>query len=256
MTNKQIAARTSTQGQATERQTPASSRQVSSGEKPYRVVVADDHTVVRKGVRALLEMQPGIEIAAEAVNGLEALHLVRQLKPDLLVLDLTMPEMNGLELAQAIREENMTTDLLVLTMHFSEEVAREALRCGAMAYVLKSDADTDLLAAVDHVRHHQPFFTGQLAVSMAENFVNLNPQQKSAPPEQTASPMPGIPLTQRELDVIKLLAQGKSNKEAAHNLRVSARTVESHRSHIMRKMNFASFSDLIRFAVRNHIVEL
>ena len=160
-----------------------------------------------------------------------------------------------MSLARAIREENSSTDLLVLTMHFSEEVAREALRSGAMAYVLKSDADTDLLAAVDHVRHHQPFFTGQLAVSMAENFVNYNGQPEPAITEQVGGAIPGVPLTQRELDVIKLLAQGKSNKEAASNLNVSARTVESHRNHIMRKMNFASFSDMVRFAVRNKIVE-
>jgi DNA-binding NarL/FixJ family response regulator len=222
--------------------------------KPYRVVVADDHAVVRRGVRALLEMQPGIEVAAEATNGSEALNLVRKLKPDLVVLDLTMPDMNGLEVARAIKEESIATDLLVLTMHFSEEVAREALRCGAMAYVLKSDADTDLLAAVDHVRHRQPFFTGQLAVSMAESFVNFPEDSGDALPQETGS-APGIPLTQRELDVIKLLAQGKSNKEAASALSVSARTVESHRNHIMRKMNFASFSDMVRFAVRNKIVE-
>ena len=233
----------------------AINKSTGSGGKAYRVVVADDHAVVRRGVRALLEMQPGIEVAAEATNGLEALNLVRKLKPDLVVLDLTMPEMNGLELARAIREENNTTEMLVLTMHFSEEVAREALRCGAMAYVLKSDADTDLLAAVDHVRHKQPFFTGQLATSMAENFVNFPAAEPaSSPAEET--PAKTIPLTQREIDVITLLAQGKSNKEAASALGVSARTVESHRNHIMRKMNFASFSDMVRFAIRNKIVEL
>ena len=230
-------------------------KSAGSGGKTYRVVVADDHAVVRRGVRALLEMQPGIEIAAEATNGLEALQLVRKLKPDLVVLDLTMPEMNGLELARAIREENNTTEMLVLTMHFSEEVAREALRCGAMAYVLKSDADTDLLAAVDHVRHNQPFFTGQLATSMAENFVNFPADDaEGIPPEEVAGA--GTALTQREVDVITLLAQGKSNKEAASSLGVSARTVESHRNHIMRKMKFASFSDLVRFAIRNKIVDL
>ena len=242
--------------QSAERQVTPNAKPAPPPDKPYRVLVADDHAVVRRGVRALLELQPGIEVAAEAVNGSEALNMVRKLKPDLVVLDLTMPELNGLELARAIRDENLSTDLLILTMHFSEEVAREALRSGAMAYVLKSDADTDLLAAVDHVRHHQPFFTGRLAVSMAENFVNYNGQPE--PPAVSAhagSVLPGIPLTQRELDVIKLLAQGKSNKEAASSLNVSARTVESHRNHIMRKMNFASFSDMVRFAVRNKVVD-
>jgi DNA-binding NarL/FixJ family response regulator len=230
----------------------ATGKSAGSSGKAYRVIVADDHAVVRRGVRALLEMQPGIEISAEATNGLEALNLVRKLKPDLVVLDLTMPEMNGLELARAIREENDTTDMLILTMHFSEEVAREVLRCGAMAYVLKSDADTDLLAAVDHVRHKQPFFTGQLATSMTENFVNISEEVEGAPSGEASG---AVPLTQREVDVMTLLAQGKSNKEAAGVLGVSARTVESHRNHIMRKMNFASFSDMVRFAIRNKIVD-
>ncbi len=255
MPNKQMTEKRVTSNSLTEKQVPAKARLAPLSDKPYRVVVADDHAVVRKGVRALLELQPGIEVAAEAVNGLEALNMVRQLKPDLVVLDLAMPEMNGLELARTIREENTSTDLLILTMHFSEEVAREALRSGALAYVLKSDADTDLLAAIDHVRHREPFFTGQLAVSMAENFVNFNSQPQAAQPGQSGTEVPSNSLTQRELAVIKLLAQGKSNKEAASVLGVSARTVESHRNHIMRKMNFASFSDMVRFAVRNSIVE-
>lgn len=234
---------------------PLHAKAASSAEKSYRIVVADDHSLVRRGVRALLESQPGIEIAAEATNGLEALNLVRKLKPDLLVLDLAMPELNGLELARAIREENSSTDMLVLTVHFSEEVAREMLRYGAMAYVLKSDADTDLLAAVDHVRHHQPFFTGQLATSMAENFLNPSGGSEAGPASDSEGGA-GNALTKREIDVITLLAQGKSNKEAAGALGVSARTVESHRNHIMLKMKFASFSDLVRFAIRNEIVEL
>jgi len=221
--------------------------------RPYRVVVVDDHAVVRRGVRALLELHPGIEITGEASNGIEALEIVRKRKPDLVVLDLTMPDMNGLELTRAIRAENDAVEMVVLTMHFSEEVAREALRSGAMAYVLKSDADKDLLTAVDHVRNKLPFFTGQLATSMAQNFVNSPGEDGATIPEGGSGGE--VRLTAREIDVITLLAQGKSNKEAAGDLGVSARTVESHRNRIMRKMNFSSFSDLVRFAIRNKIIE-
>ncbi|MGH9690444.1 MAG: response regulator transcription factor [Candidatus Acidiferrales bacterium] len=216
--------------------------------KTYRVLIADDHPIVRRGVRALLQSQPGIEVCWEASNGVETMQYVKKEKPDLLVLDLTMPEMNGLEVVQIVRKESPATDVLVLTMHFSEELAREVLRSGALAYVLKSDADTDLLAAVDHVRHHQPYFTSQLTVSMTNNF--LNPS--SAIQE---SLLPGTPLTAREIEVVQSLAEGKSNKEVASALGVSTRTIESHRNHIMHKMKFTSFSELVRFAIRNNLVE-
>lgn len=217
------------------------------GSKPYRILIADDHSVVRRGIRHLLEAQPGIEVAWEASNGVEALQCIKKEKPDLLVLDLTMPEMNGLEVVRSVRELSPETDIMVLSMHFSEELAREVLSCGALAYVLKSDADTDLLVAVDHVRHHQPYFTSQLAMSMSQNFIES--------PDSPESLIPGTTLTAREVEVVQLLAEGRSNKEVATELGVSTRTVESHRNHIMRKMNFASFSDLVRFAVRNHLAK-
>jgi DNA-binding NarL/FixJ family response regulator len=216
--------------------------------KPYRVLIADDHVVVRRGVRAMLEAQPGIQVCSEASNGVETLHYIRKEKPDLLVLDLTMPEMNGLEVVRSVRQESPSTDILVLTMHFSEELARECLGFGALAYVLKSDADTDLLAAVDHIRHHQPYFTSQLAMTMTESFVR-------GPSGPVESLIPGTTLTPREVEVVQLLASGKSNKEVAGVLGVSTRTIESHRNHIMQKMKFTSFSDLVRFAVRPNLVD-
>jgi DNA-binding NarL/FixJ family response regulator len=160
--------------------------------------------------------------------------------------------MNGLEVVRVIRDESPSTDVLVLTMHFSEDLARETLRCGALGYVLKSDADTELLAALDHVRHHQSFFTNRLKISMAQNYVH----RLDDPGDSGAGGVPlNSPLTPREIEVVKLLAQGKSNKEVASALGVSTRTAECHRSHIMRKMNFASFSELIRFALRTSLVE-
>jgi DNA-binding NarL/FixJ family response regulator len=216
--------------------------------KRYRILVADDHSVVRRGVRTLLESQPGIEVCGEASTGTETMDRVKKEKPDLVVLDLTMPEMNGLQVAATIRQESPSTEVLILTMHFSEELARDVLRSGALGYVLKSDADEELLAAVDHARHRQPFFTSKLAVAMAQSYMhNSDTAGKDA--------LPGFPLTPREIEVIQYLAKGKGNKEVAAALRVSTRTVESHRNHIMHKMNFGSFSELVRFAVRNNLVD-
>jgi DNA-binding NarL/FixJ family response regulator len=220
--------------------------------KIYRVLVADDHAVVRRGVRLLLESQPGVQVCGEAGTGVEALDIARSEKPDLLILDLTMPKMNGFEVVQVIREASPSTDVLVFTMHFSEDLAREMLRRGVLGYVLKSDADTELLAALDHVRHHQPFFTNRLRISMAESYV----RRLSGPEDSDAYKVPlNLPLTPREIEVVKLLAEGKSNKQVASTLGVSTRTAECHRSHIMHKMNFASFSELIRFALRASLVE-
>jgi DNA-binding NarL/FixJ family response regulator len=214
----------------------------------YRVVIVDDHPVVRRGLRTLFDDRPGIDVCGELTTGLEAVEFVKKNKPDLVIMDLTLPEMNGLDAARAIRQDSPSTQVLILSMHFSDELAREVLRAGALGYVLKSDADTELLAAVDHARRHLPFFTSTLARTMAQNFVDGPP----AAPD--AGPIPGAPLTEREVQVVQLLAQGKSNKEVAAALSVSTRTVESHRNHIMRKMSFASFSDLIRFAIRANLV--
>lgn len=185
-------------------------------------------------------------MAWEASNGAEAIQMIKAGRPDLVILDLTMPEIGGMDVLAAGKQDSPSTEFLVLSMHFSDELAREVLRCGAIGYVLKSDADSELLAAVDHARHHQPFFTTSLSVSMARNFVDGR---------NAVSVGDELRLTQRELEVIQLLASGKSNKEAAADLGVSPRTVESHRSRIMRRLNFRSFSDLVRFAVRERLVE-
>ncbi len=214
---------------------------------PYRIIIVDDHPVVRLGLRMLLDQQPGVQIVSEAATGVEALEQIRKLKPDLAIVDLTMPEMNGLDLVRAVRAELPDIVVMVLTMHFSDELAREVLKSGALAYVLKSDADNELLAALDQVRHKQPFFTSRLALTMAQNFIDAG----DLPPNGA----PPLPLTEREIQVVTLLAQGKSNKEAGAEMQVSTRTVESHRNHIMKKMEFGSFSDLVRFAVRNNLVD-
>jgi DNA-binding NarL/FixJ family response regulator len=218
-------------------------------QKSYRVLVADDHAVVRSGVKLLLEAQPGVEVCCEATTGVEAVEHVKKAKPDMVLLDLTMPEMNGLDAARQIREISPNTDILVLSMHYTEEIAREVLRSGARGYMLKSDANAELVTAVNRVRRGEQYFTGCLAATMAESFA----QTKANGSDDAV--IAGTSLTPREAEIIQLLAQGKSNKEAAAALGVSTRTVESHRNHIMHKMEFESFSDMVRFAIRKNLVE-
>jgi DNA-binding NarL/FixJ family response regulator len=211
-------------------------------------LLADDHAIVRYGLRAMVESQPGMQVCAEAATGAEAIEEAKRSKPDLIVLDLTLAgDLNGLQVLEAVKAEMPETEVLILTMHFSEDVARESLRMGAIGYVLKSDADEELLAAIDSARHGHPFFTGRLAMTMAENFIS--------PRELTPEERGEFPLTPREMQVIQLLAMGRSNKETATELKVSTRTIESHRHHIMRKMSFQSFSDLVRFAIRQDLVK-
>jgi DNA-binding NarL/FixJ family response regulator len=222
---------------------------MSVAQKSYRVLVVDDHAVVRSGLKHLLEEQPGVEVCSEATTGVEAVENVKKAKPDMVLLDLTMPDMNGLDAARQIREISPNTDILVLSMHYTEEIAREVLRSGARGYMLKSDANTELVTAINRVRRGEQYFTGCLASTMAENFA----QTKADGSDDSV--IAGTSLTPREAEIIQLLAQGKSNKEAAGVLGVSTRTVESHRNHIMHKMEFESFSDMVRFAIRKNLVE-
>ena len=222
---------------------------MSVAQKSYRVLVADDHAVVRSGLKQLLEEQPGVEVCCEATTGVEAVENVKKTKPDMILLDLTMPDMNGLDAARQIREISPNTDILVLSMHYTEEIAREVLRSGARGYMLKSDANTELVTAINRVRRGEQYFTGCLASTMAESFAQTKAEGSDD------SVIAGTSLTPREAEIIQLLAQGKSNKEAAAVLGVSTRTVESHRNHIMHKMEFESFSDMVRFAIRKNLVE-
>ena len=214
--------------------------------KPYRIVIADDHPVVRSGVRALLESQSGVEVCYEATTGTEAIEYVKKGKPDLVLLDLTMPELNGLEAARLIHEQFPETAVLVLSMHFTEEIARDVLRSGARGYVLKSDANPELLTAVERVRQGKTFFTGRLTSSMAESFIQMADTQDGL--------IPGTPLTQREVEIMQLLAEGRSNKEVAAALGIGLKTVETHRMNLMAKLGLHSVVDLVRYAIRNGIV--
>ena len=213
---------------------------------PLRILVVDDHAVVRRGVRSLLESREGWEICGEATTGRDAVELSRRLRPDVVVMDLSLPELNGLDATRQILKEAPETEVLVLTMHHSEELARDVLQAGARGYVLKSDADENLIAAVDSLRQHRPFLTSTVTEFMLDDYVRRG---------DVADDFATVAVTAREREIIQLVAEGQSNKEAASTLGISVKTIEAHRANIMRKLRLRSVSDLVRYAIRNKIVQ-
>ena len=213
---------------------------------PLRIVVVDDHAVVRRGVRALLESRADWKVVAEATTGREALDAVKRHRPEIVVMDISLPELNGLDAMRQIVQESPQTEVLVLTMHHSEELAREVLKAGARGYVLKSDADESLIAAVDALRQHKPFLTSGVTEFMLDGLL----RDMSVPDLSTRDPV-----TPREREIIQLLTEGLSNKEAAARLGISVKTIEAHRANIMRKLRLRSVADLVRYAIRNKIAQ-
>jgi DNA-binding NarL/FixJ family response regulator len=211
-----------------------------------RILIVDDHAVVRRGVRALLESHADWEICGEATNGRDAVEEARRLKPDIVVMDLSLPGLNGLDATRQILQESPGTEVLVLTMHHSEELARDVLQAGARGYVLKRDADEDLIAAVESLRQHKPFLTAAVTEFVLDDYLKRGDRQDD-PAVAT--------VTAREREIIQLVAEGHSNKEAASTLGVSVKTIEAHRANIMRKLHLRSVSDLVRYAIRNKIVQ-
>jgi DNA-binding NarL/FixJ family response regulator len=216
--------------------------------KPVAILIVDDHTVVRRGLRALLETQPGWTICGEAGNGNEAVEQAAQQQPDIVILDIGMPEMNGVLATVRIREVAPHARVLVLTMHSGKELIQSCLEAGAQGYVLKSDAERDLISAVQALVQHKRYFTESATNALLES---LRDKQREVT-EQTS----GERLTSREQEVVQLLAEGRSNKEVAATLGIGTRTVESHRANIMSKLHLGTFSDLMRYAIRKKIVEL
>jgi DNA-binding NarL/FixJ family response regulator len=213
------------------------------------ILVADDHEVVRKGLVALLHAQPEWQVCGEAAEGREAVEKAFQLDPDVVILDIGMPHLNGLEATRQILKTNPQARVLILTLHDSDHVVREVLNAGARGFLLKSDAGRDLVAAVDALHHGKTYFTSKIASMVLEGFL------KAAKPG--AVPTPGRNrLTPREREIVQLLAEGKSTKAVAADLGVSVKTAETHRSNIMRKLQLHSVSDLVLYAVRNNIVHV
>jgi DNA-binding NarL/FixJ family response regulator len=207
-----------------------------------KILIVDDHEMVRKGLRSLLEEQPDLEVVAEARNGREAVTKAREHKPDVVVMDFTMPELNGREATRQIRKELPETEVLILTMHESEELAREIVADGAKGYVLKSQAGNALVEAIRSIAQHKPYFTTRLETFVYKGYLN-----------QTTRESPT--LTPREREIVQLIAEGKSNKEVAIALDISTKTAETHRTNIMRKLDLHSAGDLVRYAIRNRLVE-
>lgn len=215
--------------------------------KAFRVLIADDHEVVRRGIRALVESHAGWEVCGEAEDGREAVERAQALKPDLVLLDIGMPNLNGIDAARQILANAPAIHILILTMHYSPQVVREVLAVGARGFLLKSDAGRDLLTAIDAVQHHRTFFTSQVTEIVVDGY--LNPGRNE--PASLASR-----LTPREREVVQLLAEGKTSKEVAVALNVSVKTAETHRTNIMRKLDLHSVTDLTLYALRNGIAQV
>jgi DNA-binding NarL/FixJ family response regulator len=213
-----------------------------------RILIADDHEVVRKGIRSLLEAHPGWEVVAETANGRDAVSSAVRLKPDVALLDIAMPGLNGLDATRQILTDAPNTRVLILTMHDTEQVVRDVLAAGARGFLLKSDAGRDLVSAVEALQSRRTFFTTRVAQLVLDGY--LHP---SASPSDHAAR--GV-LTPREREVIQLLAEGKTTKEVATTLNLSVKTAETHRTNLMRKLDLHSVVDLTLYAVRNGIVHV
>jgi len=216
----------------------------------FRILVADDHEVVRKGLCALLRGQGDWEVCGEAANGREAVDKAINLKPEVVILDIGMPSLNGLEATRQILKAVPQVKVLILTLHDSDQVVQEVLNAGARGFLLKSDAARDLVAAVEALRRDKIYFTPRVASMVLDGYLRRN--KPGAEP-----PLPGRSrLTPREREIVQLLAEGKSSKEVAVVLGLSVKTAETHRSNIMRKLELHSVSDLVMYAVRNNIVQV
>lgn len=212
-----------------------------------RILIADDHELTRRGVQACLESQPEWKVVGEAATGHEAVEKARQLAPDVVILDISMPELNGLEAARQILKAVPQAEILILTMHESEVLVRRALEAGARAFVSKSDVAHHLIEAVNALRQHRAFFTSGAAATVLESYLSSSGQAKIRQASKRE-------LTAREREVLQLLAEGKSNKEIASLLRISIFTAETHRSKIMRKLNLHSMNEIVRYAIRNQLL--
>jgi len=211
-----------------------------------RVLVADDHEIIRRGVCSLLRQQ-GWEVVGEAANGRDAVAKAKLLRPDVSVLDISMPELNGLDATRQMLKDDSDCKVLILTMHQSDSLMVEALDAGALGYLLKSDSCRDLAAAVESVSANKPFFTSTMSDLILDGPSSRRPAK--------LEPGSHNRLTPRQREIVQLLAEGKSSKGVASTLGLSTKTVETHRANIMRRLKFHTVSQLVRYAIRNHVVQ-
>jgi len=217
--------------------------------KSLRILIADDHDLMRRGIKGLLQTHPGWEICAEANTGREAVTKAQELKPDIAILDISMPDLNGVDAAKRIRKESPDTEILILSVHYSDQLIRDILEAGVRGYIVKSDSDRDLVIAVETLANHKPFLTPRATEVMLTSFNEGRTRSTEAPTTIRER------LTSREREIVQLLAEGKSSKEVASSLCISVKTAETHRANIMRKLQLHTVSELVRYAVRNQIVE-
>jgi len=210
-----------------------------------RILLADDHDIIRRGLKELLETHAGWEVVGEANTGRQAVELAAKLRPDIAILDLTMPELNGLEATRQIKKTVPKTEVLIFTMHENDNLIRDVLTAGAHGYVLKSDAARHLVNAVEALIQHKPFFSAKVSETVLDGYLKAGHEAE----------LPGEPLTPREREIVQLLAEGKSNKEVADTLGISTKTIETHRATIMRKLELKSFAEMVRYAIRNNIIQ-
>lgn len=214
--------------------------------RKLRILLADDHTVMRSGLRALLERQQNFEVVGEADNGREAVSLCASLLPDIVIMDVGMPLLNGVEATKAVLKQSPSTGVVMLSMHSDEVYVMRSLQAGARAYLLKDSAAPDLLSAIDAVSHGKSFFSPAIRNLLAEDFVQVLRQKGAVDSYEL--------LTTREREILQLLAEGKSNKEVAADLNISLYTVETHRSNILEKLGLHTPAELILYAVRKGII--
>jgi DNA-binding NarL/FixJ family response regulator len=211
-----------------------------------RILIADDHELIRRGLISALAERPEWNVVAEASDGRQACELAARHAPDIAVLDLSMPERNGLDVTRELRTSTPKTRVLIVTAHESEQLIREVLDAGAMGYVLKSDAGRVLVQAIEALLDERPFFTTKVARFVLDGYLRTSGDSAAAA---------AVTLSPRERHIVQLLAEGNNNKEVARSLHLSVKTVETHRSNIMRKMQFRSLADLVRYAIRNKIID-
>jgi two-component system, NarL family, response regulator NreC len=211
-----------------------------------RILIADDHEVMRQGLKLVLEKEPGFEICGVAKTGKEAVEQAKTLRPDIVVLDMSMPELTGVEAARQIKRAVPEAELLIFTANENEDVIRQVFDAGAKSYIRKADAPSHLVDAIKSLRNHKPFFTSKVSEVLFARF--LESSATGGQPTDRA-------LSEREREVVRLLGEGKSNKEVAASLNISRRTAEVHRAAAMKKVGVKTFSELIRWAIKNNIVQ-
>jgi DNA-binding NarL/FixJ family response regulator len=209
-----------------------------------RILIADDHQVVRSGLRTVLDAHPGFEVVGEAANGVEAVSAALATKPDVVVLDYAMPVRNGVEATREIRSRLPRTEVLIFTMHDSQEVIEDILAAGARGYLLKADANDHLIAAVQALGRHEAYISGRLSAGLLDTLLAKRKRERKDI------------LTPRERSVVQLIAEGNTNKAICVKLGVSLKTIETHRAAAMRKLDLHTTADLVRYAVKNRLVEV